>query len=315
MIKNRQLLAVLAIAACDRGDVPAGYQGVVELDERVLAFEVPGRVTQVTALRGEVVDPARVIATLDDAQPRASIVVREAEARAAQERAKLAAAGGRIEDIRALEAQLRAARANEQLAVKRHADDQLLVSKGALAQSIADDSDARRKTAVAERQAIEQQLRELRAGARGEEIAGARAQASAADAVVKLEADRASRYQLRALQPGEVLDVHVEAGEVVAAGTPVVTVGDTTHPYVDVFVPQQELAAIRVGSHATIRVDATPQAFKGVVEHVSRRTEFTPRFIFNRAERANLVIRVRVRVDDAQRALHAGTPAFVTIGA
>jgi HlyD family secretion protein len=315
MIKNRLMVAFLVVSACDRGEGPAGYQGVVELEERVLAFEVPGRITQMTVVRGEQIDLARVIATLDDSQPRASIVVREAEARAAAERAKLVAAGGRTEDIRALEAQLRAARANEQLAVKRHTDDQGLVSKGALPQSVADDSDARRKTVIAERQAIEQRLRELRAGARGEEIAGARAQASAADAVVKLEADRANRYQLRALHPGEVLDVHVEAGEVVAAGTPVVTVGDTAHPYVDVFVPQQELAPVRVGVRATIHVDATPQAFSGTVEHVSRRTEFTPRYIFNRKERANLVIRVRIRVDDAQRALHPGTPAFVTIGA
>jgi HlyD family secretion protein len=112
-----------------------------------------------------------------------------------------------------------------------------------------------------------------------------------------------------------VLDVHVEAGEVVAAGTPVVTIGDTAHPYVDVFVPQQDLAPVRVGVRAAIHVDASAQAFAGTVEHISRRTEFTPRFIFSRKERAALVIRVRIRIDDPQHALHPGTPAFVTIGA
>jgi len=314
MIKNRRFVVFLLVAACDREEAPPGYQGVVELDERVLAFEVPGRVTTLAAVRGEQVDTTRVLATLDDSQPRASIVVREAEARAAEERAKLVAAGGRTEDVRALEAQVRAARANEQLAVKRHRDDVVLVGKGALAQSVADDSDARRKTATAEREALEQRLRELRAGSRGEEIAGAKAQASAAEGMVKLEADRANRYTLKSLHVGEVLDVHIEAGEVVAAGTPVLTIGDTSHPYIDVFVPQQEIAAVRVGARATVHVDATTQAFAGAVEHVSRHTEFTPRYIFSRKERANLVIRVRVRVDDPQRALHPGTPGFVTIG-
>jgi hypothetical protein len=57
------------------------------------------------------------------------------------------------------------------------------------------------------------------------------------------------------------------------------------------------------------------QLLGGVVEHVSRRTEFTPRFIFSPTERANLVVRARIRVDDPQRALHAGTPAFVTMAA
>jgi HlyD family secretion protein len=94
----------------------------------------------------------------------------------------------------------------------------------------------------------------------------------------------------------------------------VLTIGDPAHPYVDVFVPQQELAGVRVGARATIRVDATAQPFAGKVEHVSRRTEFTPRYIFSRKERATLVVRVRVRVDDPQHALHAGVPAFVTIG-
>jgi HlyD family secretion protein len=313
MIKNAAAV-MLILAACESRAQPSGYQGVIELDERTLAFEVPGRVIALDAVRGDRVEPARVLATLDDAQPRAAIAVREAESRAAAERAKLVAAGGRSEDILALEAQIRAARASEALAVKRHKDDVMLVDKGALARSVADESDARRKSATAEREALEQRVRELRAGARKEELAGASAQASAAEAAVKVEADRADRYRLRSLHAGEVLDVHVEAGEVVAAGTPVLTIGDTTHPRIDVFVPQGELAPVKVGARATIRVDETVQTFAGTVEHVSRRTEFTPRFVFSPSERANLVVRVRVRVDDPQRALHAGTPAFVHIG-
>lgn len=315
MIKNCLLtLALVAPAACERDDEIAGYQGVVELDERTLGFEVPGRLISVTARRGEQVAAAHVVATLDDSQQRASIAIREAEAVVADERAKLIAAGGRSEDIRALEAQIRAARATEQLAVKRHGDDVSLVARGVIARSSSDESDARRKTAIAEREALEQRLRELRAGARREEVAGVRAQATAADAVVKLETDRARRYELRTLDAGEVLDVHAEPGEVVAAGTPVVTIGDTAHPYIDVFVPQQALAPVVVGARATIRIDATPRLLSGVVEHVARRTEFTPRFLFSRKERMNLVVRTRIRVDDPERALRPGVPAFVTIG-
>lgn len=314
MIKNAAAM-LLVLAACEQRAQPSGYQGVIELDERTLAFEVPGRVTSLDAARGDRVEPARVLATLDDAQPRAAIAVREAESRVAAERAKLVAAGGRSEDILALEAQIRAARATEALAIKRNKEDVMLVDKGALARSVADESDARRKSATAEREALEQRVRELRTGARKEELAGASAQASAAEAAVKVEADRADRYRLRSLHAGEVLDVHVEAGEVVSAGAPVITIGDTAHPRVDIFVPQGELAGVKVGARATIRVDETVLPFTGTVEHVSRRTEFTPRFIFSPNERANLVIRVRVRVDDPQHALHAGTPAFVHIGA
>lgn len=317
MIKNPvAALAVWCAAAwfgCGSATGPPGLQGVVELDERILSFEVPGRLTSVAAVRGARVTASDVLATLDDTQARASIAVREAEVVAAEEHAKLVGASGRLEEIRAHEAQVRAAEANEHLAAKRRAEDRRLVARGAVAHAVLDESEARAATATAEREALQERLRELRIGGRSEEVARAQAQAAAAVGLAALEADRGARYQLRPLHAGEILDVHVEPGEVVAAGTPVVTIGDTTHPYVDVFVPQEDIAGVRVGAPAEVRVDSLAQAFAGVVEHVARRTEFTPRFLFSKSERSNLVVRTRVRVEDPDRLLHAGVPSRVTI--
>jgi HlyD family secretion protein len=127
-----------------------------------------------------------------------------------------------------------------------------------------------------------------------------------------VEAVRVTRHDLTALAPGRILEVHVEPGEIVAAGTPVVTVADTSHPYADVFVPQGNLDGIHIGSEASVAVDATAEIFHGRVEDVGRRTEFTPRYIFSERERPNLVVRVRVRIDDPGEKLHAGVPTFVT---
>jgi HlyD family secretion protein len=107
--------------------------------------------------------------------------------------------------------------------------------------------------------------------------------------------------------------VHVESGEVVGAGAPVVTVADVTRPYTDVFIPHDQLAGIDVGDRAMIQVDSLALPVPGVVEYISRRTEFTPRYVFSERERAALSVRVRIRVDDRARLLHAGVPAFVTI--
>ena len=60
---------------------------------------------------------------------------------------------------------------------------------------------------------------------------------------------------------------------------------------------------------ATPEVKAAPVS--GEIEYISPKTEFTPRFLFSDRERPNLVIRVRVRIKDPERALHAGVPAFV----
>src|SRR5690606_26570764 len=128
-------------------------------------------------------------------------------------------------------------------------------------------------------------------------VAGAHAQAAAADVAARLEAERAARYQLRALADGTVLEVHVDPGEVIAAGAPVVTVADVTRPYTDVFVPQDELAGIDVGDPAVVQVDSLVLPVPGVVEDISRRTEFTPRYVFSERERAALSVRVRIRIE------------------
>jgi HlyD family secretion protein len=239
---------VAAIVSCGRDHVPPGYQGVVELDERILSFDVPGRVLTVNTVRGDLIDPTKILATLDDTQARTAVTVREAEALAAGERAKLVAGSGRTEDIRAIEAQLQGARATETILKKRLEDDRKLAANGVIAHVIVDDDEAKYETASSSRRTLEQQLRELRTGGRREEVIGAEATANAAQGTVALERDRALHYQLRAVQPGEVLDVHIDPGEVVAPGTPVLTVGDTTHPYIDIFVPQQSIGSMWTSS-------------------------------------------------------------------
>jgi hypothetical protein len=46
------------------------------------------------------------------------------------------------------------------------------------------------------------------------------------------------------------------------------------------------------------------------VEVVGRTLEFTPRYLFSEKERPNLVVRVRIALEDPAEKLHAGVPAF-----
>src|SRR5204863_1301283 len=170
-------------------------------------------------------------------------------------------------------------------------------------------SDLNRSTA--QRQGLEQNLSALRHGARPQEIEMALHRLASAEAEVALEETRIKRYELRADSPGEVLQVHFELGEMAAVGAPVVTLADTSHPYADVFVPEAEIDGVRVGAPARVRVDAVGSELDGKVERVSRRTEFTPRYLFSRGERVNLSIRVRVRIDDPRHELPARPPALV----
>jgi HlyD family secretion protein len=187
------------------------------------------------------------------------------------------------------------------------------VEKGAIAQASLDDIEAQLTRSSAERDALEHNLKLLRQGARHEDVSVADARARAAAAALEMNDARLVRHELRAPVRGTVLDVNFDQGEVVGAAAPVVSIADTQRPYVDVFVPQAEIARVFVGEQARVKVDALNGDLGGSVEHIARRTEFTPRYLFSEKERATLVVRVRVRIDDPKEQLRAGVPAFVRL--
>ncbi len=307
-------VALLSCASCaPRTTTPDGYQGVVEYEERVVSFEVAGKIDKLGVTRGDVVKPGDLLAHVDDTLERLARDAREDELNVARADLDLVQAGSRREDVAAVAAQVRGAQATEALLVKALERARSLQASGSVSQAELDRASAELDRATYERKALEQRLALLQHGARREEVERAKARAEAAASALGLADARLALFAPKAAHPGVVLDTHVEPGELAAPGMPIATIADIAHPYVEVFVPQADLTGIRVGAKAQVRTDSNPAPIGGVVEHVAQRTEFTPRFLFSERERANLVIRVRVRVEDPNGALHAGTPAFVRI--
>jgi HlyD family secretion protein len=306
-------LAVAAVA-CDRDAGDDGrFQGVVEYEERDLAFEVAGRITGIAVAAGDPLAAGALVAQLDDRLARSALAAREGEAQAAGDQLALLRAGARAEDLRALRARLDAARASEGVLERNAARAHQLSQAQAMTPAAADEADAQLERARGERRALEENLRALGRGARSQEIGAAEHRLAAAQAAAELERERVARHRLRVGQDAEVLEVHLHASEMAAAGVPVVTVADVAHPYVEVFVPQARVSGIRAGLPAFARVDGVTREIAGQVELVRRRTEFTPHYLFSEDERSHLVVRVRVRFTDPDRRLSAGVPAFVRI--
>ncbi|MGZ3419502.1 MAG: HlyD family secretion protein [Polyangiales bacterium] len=315
MVKNSGLvISAVFLAGCARPPAaPEGFQGIVEYDDRVVSFEVPGRVTGVPIHRGDRVKAGDVLAALDDALEKLQRAARASDVSVANADVTLLEAPPRPEDVGTLAASAAAARATEGNLRKTAERARALFDKNALPQSDLDRAEADLLRATNERVSLEQKLALVRKGNRVEDIARGKARVASAEAQVALEDEKLAKFTVKSLTAATVLDVHVEVGELANTGTPVATLADTTHPYVDVFVPQAKLDGVRIGERAEVRVDASSQALPGKVEWVSPRTEFTPRFLFSDRERPNLVVRVRVRVDDPESRLHAGVPAFVKL--
>lgn len=313
------LLVVLGQAALGQGcrvahgAEPAGLQGVVELEETPIGFELGGRLTQLLVKEGDVVEAGALLARLDDTLERSSRSTRESELAVAKEQVDAVKAGARGEEVRSLAARVAAARATEELLKKQAARQRSLLEKGVIAQAAVDDIEGQLARSIAEREAVEHSLKLLRQGSRQEDVSVAEARAQAASTALELNDARLVRHELRSPLRGAVLDVNFEQGEVIGAGAPVVTLADLRQPYVDVFVPQTEISAVKVGQGARVKVDALGFELSGKVEHIARRTEFTPRYLFSEVERSTLVVRVRVRVDDPKEQLRAGVPAFVRL--
>ncbi len=300
-----------AVAGCNaENKTPAGYQGIIEHDDRHLGFRVGGQLREMRFNRGDVVEEGALIAVLDDTAELPILLAREADLARARANAALVYAGPRVEEVRSTMAELDGARAVLREARINLDRNRKLLEQAAVSRSLVSENEAKYGQSKAQVRMLQERLRQMREGARPEELAASDAAVIAAEAAVEAEKERLALYSLHASERVTVLDVPVRVGEVVAAGATVVTVADTRHPYVDVFVPQQSLAGLEVGLAANVRVDAESGPFDGVIEHIAPTTEFTPRYLFSPTERPNLVVRVRVRISDPDERLHAGVPAF-----
>ncbi len=112
---------------------------------------------------------------------------------------------------------------------------------------------------------------------------------------------------------GEVLVKVHEAGETVAAGSPVVVVGDRSKLWVKIFVPEGRINRIRLGQPATLSFDGLRQSFNGHVSFVAPMAEFTPRNVQTTEERITQAFAVKVVLDDPPANLRPGVAADVVI--
>ncbi len=307
-------LLVLCVSCEAERAAPEGYQGVVELDERMLAFEVGGRLLEVTVRQGDVVAPGDAIARLDSTLPALELRALEAQAEATRAELDLLYEGARPENIKQARARVKSANASFQAALKELDRAETLLRSGTATGQYLDQTRLRLDQARAAKVEAELLLKELRQGPREQEIEAGEARLDAARSSAESARERIRRHELFADGHAEVLDVPRRFGEYVAPGTTIVTVADTTRPFVDVFVPQPEVSKLSVGAPVTVRVDSLSAALGGRVEHIARTMEYSPRFLFSPAERPYLVLRARIRIRDDDRKIHAGIPGFVTLG-
>jgi HlyD family secretion protein len=137
--------------------------------------------------------------------------------------------------------------------------------------------------------------------------AAAQSQARAALALAQTQLNETT---IRAPFDGVVLSHSAEAGDLLAAGAPVVTLIADNSLYLRVYVTETDLSRIKLGQHVDVTVDGLPQkTFDGVVVQIDDQAQFTPSNVQTKDQRAELVFGVKIDLHDTSGALKSGLPA------
>ncbi len=288
--------------------------GNIEMTDAEVSFKIPGRVAERLVSEGEVVKARQIVARLDASELTQEVALRKAEVRAAEAALAELETGSRPEEIAQAEAVVRRTQADVERAradlvrLKRlYEQDNVSVQDYDAAKTVVAVTEAKLREA-------QEQFRLVRKGPRIEKIERGRAQLQQSKEAMALAETRLGYATLTSPLTGLVLSHNIESGEFVAAGTPIVTVGDLEHVWLRAYVDETDLGRIKVGQSAKVTTDTFPDKhYVGRVSFIASQAEFTPKSVQTQKERVKLVYRIKITINNPLMELKAGMPADARI--
>jgi HlyD family secretion protein len=140
----------------------------------------------------------------------------------------------------------------------------------------------------------------------------AAAKAETAQAQAQLAEAEANRSDLTVVAPfdGTVITRAAEPGEVVQAGTAIITLLNLSKVYLRGFIPEGEIGKVKVGQPAHIFLDSNPnQPLDGYVLRIDPQATFTPENTYFRNDRVKQVVGVKLQLTQGIGFAKPGMPA------
>lgn len=309
MTKRLALLCGFVLAGCR--EAPASHaSGTIEFTQTDVAATVPARVVRVVAAEGAAVRAGDTIAILAQTGLPQDLEQRRSRLAAAEAELKDLERGARPQEIERARAELRSAETEAERAAADTVRLVRLLAAGGISQAAVDAAVSAARVADARRDAATEALALIEAGPRPDRLQAGRAAVAVARAQLAIGKAAEGDLVLTAPVDGQVLARHAEPGEVLAAGIPVVTLGDARHAWVRVFVRAPIFAALKVGDSVPVTIDGLDGAtFVARVAALATAAEFTPRVALTEEERADLLFGVKLDLADTTGRLKAGLPA------
>jgi multidrug efflux pump subunit AcrA (membrane-fusion protein) len=239
--------------------------GTVEADLSVeVAFQVPGRVSSVRVEEGQLVRKGQLLATLDPRDYEYAAAGASAQLTAAQATAQKAQTGLRSQELE-----------QARIDYDRWADEYKRMRTLYERKSLPENDFKKVEAAY---NAARERYEMAKEGTRREDLAAANAAATGAQAQVDESRKRLSETKLLSPIDGFVGLRHIDPGEMVGAGMPVIAVMRTDPVKVRVGIPEAEIGKVRAGAPAVVSIPSLGgREFNGKVELVGVAAEPTSR--------------------------------------
>jgi HlyD family secretion protein len=310
------VIAAVAIAAAYRAGILRDWRtsadgdaivlsGNIEAHESVLSFKgVQSRVVALPFDEGQSVKKDATLAVVDSRDLKQQVVIADAVA-AVQTRQLDAATQSLIAAHRTVDADL-AALAQRELDLQRNQD---LQKQGFISTAALDNV----KTALTQARAVLARDQALVQVAE-RNIKVVQASSHSAEQSAQLSRLTESYAVLAAPFDGVILARQAEVGEVVAPGTPIVTIADLDHVWLRAYLNETDVGKVRLGQAVTITTDSVPgRQFPGRISSIASQAEFTPKSVETHAERVTLVYRIKIDIDNPEHLFVPGMPADAKI--
>ena len=271
--------ALLSLAACNRGDGDFDATGTFEATEILVSSEANGKIMELNIEEGDRLDAGALVGYVDSTQ----LYLKKMQL----------SAGLRSVDIRKPDIRKQIAALEQQIATARTEQQRMenLVKAKAGNQKQVDDI-------VNNIKYLQKQL-DAQYSTLNKTTGGADAEAEGILYQIMQLDDQLQKSRIVNPQAGTVLVKYAEPGEVTAAGKPLYQIADTDLLYLRAYITSDQLSTLKQGQ--TVRVFADygendRREYPGTITWISDKSEFTPKGIQTKDERANLVYAIKIAV-------------------
>ncbi|MBR6086533.1 MAG: HlyD family efflux transporter periplasmic adaptor subunit [Prevotella sp.] len=218
------VIIVGAIGFFTIGNDKEVIQGQIEVEEYRVSTKVPSRVLRFCVSEGDYVKAGDTLVILDAPEVEAKAEQAQGAIDAAEAMSAMAQAGARKEQIRGAFELWQQAKAGLEIAEKSYQRVQRLFDEGVVSEQKRDEAYAAFKAYEAQEQAAKSQYDMAMNGARNEEKAAAKGQVKAYEGKMQeVKAYKKETVQV-AQMAGEVSTIYPKVGELIGAGSPIMTI-------------------------------------------------------------------------------------------